>query len=81
MSVLLLNKAWAERLENWHVGVLTGEDKELIFLASYATVQAGKACWANRWDAVTWGAGPEGTDERFVAGKMQAHKIKRVKQA
>lgn len=73
--VLLLNKAWIDVLENRTVGRLTGEDKQLIWLQAWTAVQKGTACWLQRWHAVTWGAGPEGVDERFVEGRMQPHMI------
>lgn len=70
-GVLLLDKGW-----NYGV-TLTGEEKEMIFLQAYAQVQKGRACWLDRWKAVTWGVGPEGIDERFLEGRMIPAKIKR----
>jgi hypothetical protein len=77
VSVLLLNKDWMAVFENRAVGRLTGEDKQLIWLQAWTAVHTGTACWMQRWHAVTWGAGPEGTDERFKDGRMQPHMIGR----
>lgn len=74
-AVLILDKDWLAVAENRTVGRLTGEEKELIFLQAYSQVHRGFACWLDRWRAVTWGAGPEGTDERFKAGYLQPHMV------
>lgn len=76
-GVLLLDKNW--NVAGSGYGFLTGEEKELIFLQAYAQVHKGKACWLDRWRAVTWGCGPEGTDERFRGGRLQGPLVKRVK--
>lgn len=75
--VLLLNKDWMAYLEGeaerryGGVGALTGEEKALIWLQAWTAVQQGTACWNARWMAVTYGAGPEGTDGRFRDGRLQ----------
>lgn len=50
---------------------LTGEQKELHFLVAYAAVARGRACWWLQWQAVTYGSGPDGTDDRFVRGRLE----------
>lgn len=73
--VLLLNKDWMAVLENRALSILSGEDKHLIWLQAWTAVANGSACWLQRWHAVTWGCGPDGTDERFLGGRLQGHMI------
>jgi hypothetical protein len=71
-GVLLLDKNWDRaEADSGGVGILSGEEKELIFLQAYAHVANGTACWFDQWRGVTWGCGPPGTDDRFQDGRLQ----------